>query len=111
MLAFAAPAPGADWAAVDRFKACFSPIVAENDRRPESEYIRFDDLFAKVKSECAAQRLAARDALSAFVAATVLEQENRQLPSNDAWKEELIDEATIRWMNNVTAENAGRDHD
>jgi hypothetical protein len=85
-------------AAIQPYLDCFQPMVAENYDRDEKDYIRFDDLFAQVKRKCAAQRLTARDALAAHVAAQVLRIEGRQMPDGDAWKEDLIDEATIKWM-------------
>jgi len=80
------------------FVDCFKPIVAGNYERNEQGYVRFDDLFAKVKHDCAAQRLVARDTLAAHVATQVLNIEGRTLPNDDSWKESLIDEATIKWM-------------
>ena len=80
------------------FVDCFKPMVDENNARSERDYVRFDDLFAKVKRECAAQRLVARDTLAAHVATQVLNIEGRKLPDDDGWKESLIDDATIKWM-------------
>lgn len=85
-------------AAIQPHLDCFQPIVAENYDRDEKDHIRFDDLFAQVKRKCAAQRHVARDALAAHVAEQVLRIEGRQMPDSDVWKEDLIDEATIKWM-------------
>jgi hypothetical protein len=93
-----------DQEAVRAFMACLTPVVVENDRRSDDDYLHLEALLADVKRRCANERLPARDALAAFVADRIKVLEGRTPPSGDGWKEDLLDEATIRWMNNATAQ-------
>jgi len=92
--------------AIKSYQDCIAPVVTANNRVAEKDYLSLDPLLAKVKRDCASERLAARDALSAYVATEIMAREQRTVPADDGWKEDLIDEATVRWMNSVSSADA-----
>jgi hypothetical protein len=77
---------------------CLNALVAENDRRNERDYIRHDEMIRIVERDCAGQRKIARDVLASSVARRILAADGRRMPADEAWKDEVIGEATGKWM-------------
>ncbi len=85
---------------IGAYQNCLAPIVRANEKAGEKDYQPFEAVLKQIAIGYTKQRQLAAEAL----AGAILEQnpDLQPLPTA-AEKEELIDEATIRWANNVVA--------
>ena len=87
-------------AAVGAYQDCLASIVKTNELSGEKNYQPQEVVLARIKAECSKERAAAREALATVVVAQL---PDHPAPQTYAEKEELIQDATIRWANNVVA--------
>jgi len=83
---------------IGAYQNCLAPIVRANEQAGKKDYRPFEAVLEQIASRCATERAHAADAL----AGAILEQnpDLKPLPTA-AEKEALIDDATIRWANDV----------
>ncbi|HEY0628440.1 MAG TPA: hypothetical protein VGD23_03840 [Sphingomicrobium sp.] len=93
---------------IGAYQNCLAPIVSANEHADQKAYQPLEKILDRIKAECAKERQLAAEAL----AGAILEQNPalRPLPTA-AEKEELIDDATIRWANNVVARMVAGDNE
>ena len=84
---------------IGAYQNCLTPIVIANERASDDRPL--EAVLQQIATRCAKERQRASEAL----AGVILEQnpDLRPLPSA-AEKETLVNEATIRWVNDVLTE-------
>ena len=90
-----------DQVSLEKYQACLAPIVKKNEAAIGSSHQPLEAVLDQIKGQCSRERSAARDALARAVVASGHSIVRRP---TEADKEELINDATIRWANNAVVQ-------